>query len=318
MLNFSLVALLCLIWGSTWLGIKIGLEDFPPFLSAGIRFVIASVVLFLIARVQKARFPKDLSTCFRICVTAIFMYVATYILVYWGAQYISSGLASVLFSTHPFFVALFAHSILSAERFTLAKGMGLLLGVAGILVIFSERLGLGSDLAFWGMVALIASAATSGYASVLVKRYLTELSPVVLTSMQMALAALIILSLGFLTEDMRAMRFTLSSVGSLLYLSLVGSALAFSLYYWLLQRMEATRLSLMAFVTPVVALFLGWATYGETINIGTILGTVLVFLGIYVVNYSSIRSRKLWNATGKRETEDRETGDTREFDHTAR
>jgi len=302
LLNFSLVALLCLIWGSTWLGIKIGLEDFPPFLSAGLRFVIASVVLFLIAKVQKARFPKDPSTCFRICVTAIFMYVATYILVYWGAQYISSGLASVLFSTHPFFVALFAHSILSAERFTLAKGMGLLLGVAGVLVIFSERLGLGSDLAFWGMVALVASAATSGYASVLVKRYLTELSPIVLTSMQMTLAALIILSLGLLTEDVRAMRFTPSSVGSLLYLSLVGSALAFSLYYWLLKRMEATRLSLMAFVTPVVALFLGWATYGETINVGTILGTALVFLGIYIVNYSSIRSSKLWNLTRKRET----------------
>jgi len=299
LLNFSLVALLCLIWGSTWLGIKIGLEDFPPFLSAGLRFVIASVVLFLIAKVQKARFPKDPSTCFRICVTAIFMYVATYILVYWGAQYISSGLASVLFSTHPFFVALFAHSILSAERFTLAKGMGLLLGVAGVLVIFSERLGLGPDLVLWGMVALVASAATSGYASVLVKRYLTELSPIVLTSMQMALAALIILSLGFLTEDMRAMRFTPSSVGSLLYLSLVGSALAFSLYYWLLKRMEATRLSLMAFVTPVVALFLGWATYGETINVGTILGTALVFVGIYIVSYSSIISRR--RGTGNRE-----------------
>jgi len=227
------------------------------------------------------------------------MYVATYILVYWGAQYISSGLASVLFSTHPFFVALFAHSILSAERFTLAKGMGLLLGVAGVLVIFSERLGLGPDLVLWGMVALVASAATSGYASVLVKRYLTELSPIVLTSMQMALAALIILSLGFLTEDMRAMRFTPSSVGSLLYLSLVGSALAFSLYYWLLKRMEATRLSLMAFVTPVVALFLGWATYGETINVGTILGTALVFVGIYIVSYSSIISRR--RGTGNRE-----------------
>jgi len=299
LLNFFLVALLCLIWGSTWLGIKIGLEDFPPFLSAGVRFVIASVVLFLIAKVQKARFPKDPSTCFRICVTAIFMYVATYILVYWGAQYISSGLASVLFSTHPFFVALFAHSILPAERFTFAKGMGLLLGVAGVLMIFSEKLGLGPDLAFWGMVALVVSAATSGYASVLVKRYLTELSPIVLTSMQMALAALIIISLGFLTEEVRAMRFTPSSVGSLLYLSLVGSALAFSLYYWLLRRMEATRLSLMAFVTPVVALFLGWATYGETINARTLLGAALVFVGIYIVNYSSIISRR--QGTGNRE-----------------
>lgn len=299
MLNFSLVALLCLIWGSTWLGIKIGLENFPPFLSAGIRFVIASVVLFLIAKVQKTRFPTDLSTCFRICVTTIFMYVATYILVYWGAQYISSGLASVLFSTHPFFVALFAHSILPAERFTFGKGVGLLLGIAGVLMIFSEKLGLGPDLAFWGMVALVASAATSGYAAVLVKRYLTELSPIVLSSMQMALAALLILSLGFSTEDVRAMRFTPSSVGSLLYLSLVGSALAFSLYYWLLKRMEATRLSLLAFVTPVVALFLGWATYGEKINVGTILGTALVFVGIYIVSYVSIISRR--RGTGNRE-----------------
>jgi len=132
-----------------------------------------------------------------------------------------------------------------------------------------------------------------------VKRYLTELSPIVLTSMQMALAALIILSLGFLTEDIRAMRFTPSSVGSLLYLSLVGSALAFSLYYWLLRRMEATRLAIIAFATPVVALFLGWATYGEKVDIRTLLGTALVFVGIYVVNYSSIRNRR--PETGNRE-----------------
>ncbi len=292
MLDLFLVALLCLIWGSTWLGIKIGLEDFPPFLSAGLRFAIASLVLFAIAKVGKARFPQNASTCFRICITAIFMYVLTYALVYWGAQYISSGLASVLFSTHPFFVALFAHSILPAERFTLAKGIGLLLGVGGVLIIFSEKLGLGPDLALWGMVALVASAATSGYAIVLVKRYLTEISPIVLTTMQMTLAAVLIILLGLVTEDLRTMRFTTSALGSLLYLSLVGSALTFSLYYWLLGRIEATRLALIAFATPVVALFLGWATYGEKIDARTLLGAALVFLGIYIVNYTSLQAKK--------------------------
>jgi len=260
------------------------------------------VVLFAVAKLGKARFPKDPSTCFRICLTAVFMYVLTYGLVYWGAQYISSGLASVLFSTHPFFVALFAHSILPAERFAFAKGIGLVAGVAGVLVIFSEKLGLGPDLALLGMVALVMSAATSGYASVLVKRYLTGLSPIVLTNLQMALAALLLLLLGLLTEDVGAIRFTLSSVGSLLYLSLIGSALAFSLYYWLLRRMEASRLALMAFATPVVALFLGWATYGEKVNLRTLLGTALVFLGIYIVNYSSIQSRRLWRLSRKWES----------------
>lgn len=294
MVNLLLVALLCLIWGSTWLGIKIGLEDFPPFMSAGIRFVIASLVLFIIAKLSKARFPRDLSTCLRICVTAVFMYVLTYSLVYWGEQYISSGLASVLFSTHPLFVALFAHSILHGEQFTFAKGAGLATGLGGLLVVFSKKLGLGPDLAFWGMVALVASAATCGYASVLVKRYLGHVSPVVLTTLQMTLAALVITPLGLLTEDLSAMRFTTSAVGSLLYLSLVGSALAFSLFYWLLRRIQATRLALMAFATPVVALFLGWATYGEKIDVRTIMGTALVFLGIYIVNYSAIKTSRLW------------------------
>ncbi|MDP3024148.1 MAG: EamA family transporter [candidate division Zixibacteria bacterium] len=287
-----LFAVLCLIWGSTWLGIKIGLEDSPPFLSAGFRFLIATVFLFIWAKKKGIKFSDYKSQAFKILIPGFFMYYLSYSLVYWGEQYINSGLTAVLFATFPFFVAIFATLLLKEEKLNWFRLFGLIIGFSGILLIFWESLSLKGENLLRGMLGIVLSAVCSAYASVRVKRDLYSVESVVISVFQMGLGTLLLLGSGFLSERITDFKLTYKSVGALLYLSFFGSAFAFMSYYWLLKRIEVTKLSLIAFITPIVALILGWLVLGESISGYLISGTVLVIIGIWLVSRYGIASRK--------------------------
>jgi drug/metabolite transporter (DMT)-like permease len=281
--SFFLIGLLCLIWGSTWLGIKIGLEDSPPFLSAGFRFLIATIFLYIWAKSKGIRFSNYKGQIFKILIPGFFMYYLSYSLVYWGEQYINSGLTAVLFGTLPFFVAINASLLLKEEKLNRLKLLGLLTGFSGIVLIFWESLSFSGEDVFAGMVGIILSAACSAYASVRVKRDLYSVEPIVISTYQMGLGTLLLLVSGFLLEKLGDFKLTYKSIGALLYLSFFGSATAFMAYYWLLKKIDVTKLSLIAFITPIVALILGWLILGETITKYLFSGTILVIIGIWLV-----------------------------------
>ena len=283
LLPVFLVALLCLIWGSTWLGIKIGLEDSPPFLSAGFRFLIATIFLYIWAKSRGIKFSNYRGQIFKILIPGFFMYYLSYSLVYWGEQYLNSGLTAVLFATLPFFVAVYASFLLKEERLNKFKLLGLLTGFSGIVLIFRDSLSFSGVDLLAGMVGIILSAACSAYASVRVKRDLYSVEPIVISTFQMGLGALLLLGSGFLLEKLSDFKLTYKSIGALLYLSFFGSALAFMVYYWLLKKIEVTKLSLIAFITPIVALVLGWLILKETITKYLLSGTILVIIGIWLV-----------------------------------
>lgn len=282
MIKFLLVALLCLVWGSTWLAIKIGLEDSPPFLGAGFRFVLSCIILFALVRwkrLELATSPKEWKD---IIIPGLFAYFLSYSLVYWGEQHINSGLAALLFATLPFWVAIFAHSMLPNERFTWIKLASLLVGFSGIILIFWDNLKVsGSAKTIVGMLALLGSGASAAYAGVRTKRDLHHVDPIVIAAQQMLVGMILLVIVGFVVEDMASFRITNKSIGALLYLSLFGSALAFSVYFHLLKTTDATKLSLIAFVTPIVALVLGWLIKDEKITWNLIGGAILVLTGIF-------------------------------------
>jgi len=286
-----LIALLCLIWGSTWLGIKVGLEDSPPFLSAGFRFLIATIFLYIWAKSRGIRFSNYRGQILKILIPGFFLYYLAYSLVYWGEQYINSGLTAVLFATFPFFVAIFATLLLKEEKLTGIKLLGILTGFCGIIIIFWDSLSFTGENVSAGMIGIILSAICSAYASVRVKRDLYSVEPIVISTYQMGLGTLFLLGSGFLLESLIDFKFTYKSIGALLYLSFFGSALAFMAYYWLLKKIEVTKLSLIAFITPVVALILGWLILGETVTGYLLLGTILVIIGIWLVTRYRITTR---------------------------
>ena len=276
--------ILCGIWGSTWLFIKLGLTDLPPFTFAGIRFVLASLILTLMILARGVRWPRTRFDWILIAVSGALQFALNYGLVFWGEQHISSGLAAVLQSTFPVFGFLIAHMYLPYERMTTAKLIGVLLGFCGVVVIFSDQLTIAGRMALLGSVALVASAFFGSYSNVLVKAYGQKIDPQVLAAGQMICGFPPLLILGLLTEG-NPFRFhwTWMAIVSLAYLVIVGSVVAFALYYWLVRHMDVTNTMLIALVTPVVAVILGMIVLHEKLNWRLFAGGACIISGIGLI-----------------------------------
>ena len=276
--------ILCGIWGSTWLFIKIGLRDLPPFTFAGLRFVLASAILGSLILIRRARWPRTRSEWYLIAVSGLLQFTLNYGLVFWGEQHISSGLAAVLQSTFPLFGLVFAHFHLPSERMTTLKVVGVLLGILGVGVIFSDQLTIAGSMALLGSIALVLSALVGSYSNVLVKAYGGKIDPQILAASQMVFGFVPLLAVGFATEG-NPLRFnwTVSALLSLMYLVIVGSVIAFALYYWLVRRMDVTNTMLIALVTPVVAVILGMLVLHEKLNWRLLAGSACIILGLGLI-----------------------------------
>ena len=276
--------LLCCIWGSTWLFIKLGLEDLPPFTFAGLRFVIAVAILATIVAFRRLSLPKDSHDWLLLIVSGILAFSVNYGLLFWGEQYISSGLAAVLQSTIPAFGLVIAHFYLPGEQMTPAKIFGIVLGVVGVAVIFSNQLDVAGPKAVAGCAALIVSSMGAAYSNVLVKAYGKHLDPAILAGAQMFFGLIPLLLIGIPWEgNPLNFNWTPMAVVALMYLAVVGSVIAFLLYYWLVQNMDVTKTMLIALVTPVVAVTLGMIVLDEELHGRTLLGGLMIISGIAMI-----------------------------------
>lgn len=285
--------ILCGIWGSTWLFIKLGLEDLPPFTFAGIRFVIACVILFTWIRIRRLPLPQSRADWILLCITGILAFGLNYGLLFWGEQYISSGLAALLQATIPAFGLIFAHFHLPGERLTWAKIIGVVLGVLGVGVVFSNQLAVAGPQALAGCVALIFSSIFVSYSNVLVKARGTKMHPAILAAGQMFFGMLLLLAVGLPLEG-NPLRFhwTPMAVVALFYLAIVGSVIAFLLYYWLVLKIDVTKSMLIALVTPVVAVILGMIVLNEEFGWRTLIGGAMIMAGISSIVLRRGRQKK--------------------------
>ena len=278
-------SLLCFIWGSTWLGIKIGLEFLPPFLFAGIRFLVATISLLFLAKLLHARVPTSRSSWGVMLFLGIFQITIPYGLVFWGEQYISSGLSAVLFATLPFFVVIFAHLMVD-EKLTKLKILGVVASFLGLVAIFWRDVTMTQSItaqsSMLGGLAVVGSAAFGGLANVVAKRHAYEIDPAFNVLVQSITGAVILTSLGLATERIADMNFTIDAVAAIVYLGLVGSALGFVGLYWLLRKTSATNSSLITFITPIVALVLGWFVLSEVSDPNVGIGAALILAGVYL------------------------------------
>lgn len=276
--------ILCGIWGSTWLFIKLGLADLPPITFAGIRFVIACAILFSFIRIRRIPLPRARNDWVLLASSGILAFGLNYGLVFWGEQYISSGLAALLQATLPAFGLVFAHFHLPAERLSWTKIFGVVLGVFGVGVVFSNQLTVAGSRALAGCVALILSAMFAAYSNVLVKAYGKHLNPAMLSAGQMVFGLLLLLAVGIPLEG-NPFRFNWTPIAviAMLYLAIVGSVIAFSLYYWLVLNMDVTKSMLISLVTPVVAVILGMIVLDEEFGWRTLAGGAMIMLGIGLI-----------------------------------
>ena len=286
--------ILCCIWGSTWLFIKLGLEDLPPLTFAGIRFVIACTILLILIRLRGLKWPRLSSDLKLLALTGFLSFTVNYGTIFWGEQHISSGLAAVLQSTIPVFGYVIAHFYLPGERITWAKIFGVVLGVVGVGVVFSNQLAVAGGKAFAGSVAVVVGSAVVAYSNVLVKARGKNLDPAILAAGQMFFGLIPLLLVGIPLEgNPFKFSWTPMAVLSLFYLAIVGSVIAFLLYYWLVRNMDVTKSMLIALVTPVVAVVLGMIVLHEELNWRTIVGGAMIMSGIGFIVLQKRRKEKV-------------------------
>jgi drug/metabolite transporter (DMT)-like permease len=284
--------ILCGIWGSTWLFIKLGLADLPPITFAGIRFVISCAILFPLLWLRHLPLPRTRSDWFLLVGTGVMSFSLNYGLVFWAEQYITSGLAALLQAMLPAFGLILAHIYVPAERMTWVKIAGVLLGVCGVGVVFSNQLAISGRQALAGCVAMVLSAFFAAYSNVLVKTHGKNLNPAVIAAYQMlfGLVPLLLYGVAFEGNPLR-FRWTPLAVLCLLYLAVVGSVIAFLAYYWLIQNMDVTKTMLISLVTPVVAVILGMLVLDEQLSWRTLVGGAMIIAGIGFIVVRKPRSR---------------------------
>lgn len=277
--------ILALIWGSTWLFIKLGLDaELPPFTFAGIRFVIASIILLIIIAIRRRPLPRDWRDWVLIAGTGVLAFGINYGLLFWGERRTSSGLAAILQTIIPVFGLVLAHLHLPEERITWPKLIGVVLGIAGVAIIFSNQMETGGRAAFQGSVAIVVGAFGAAYSNVLVKSRGGHLDYAVLAGGQMICGLVVLLIVGITFEgNPLKLHWTPLALLSLFYLAIVGSVVAFLLYYWLVRHMEVTKTMLIALFTPLLAVSLGMIVRGEELTWRIAAGGVCIMAGIGVI-----------------------------------
>jgi drug/metabolite transporter (DMT)-like permease len=276
--------LLCLIWGSTWIFIKIGLDDLPAIAFAASRFVLAVVILFVVIRVQKIPLPRTLKEWRLIALTGVLQFSINYSMVFWSEQYITSGLAAVLQTMIPVFGLILAWFFLPNEQITKLKIFAVCMGLVGVAVIFIDQLKVQNLMAFLGSVAIVVGAYAAAQASILVKARGGSFHPAALVFGQMICGLPAILVYSFIAEgNPLNFHWTWRAVICVLYLTILGTIAAFWLYYWLLSRIESTKAMMISLVTPLLAVIIGAIVLGETLPPQTGIGGLLIIASIGLI-----------------------------------
>jgi len=273
--------LLTVVWGTTWAAIRVGLTGIPPFTGVALRFAIATLILLAIAKAMKVRLGAQPHEKTLWLVNGALFFSVSYGVVYWSEQYVPSGLTAILFATFPLLVSLFAHVLLPGEPLRPRAGLGALVAFAGVVVIFSEDLAkIGGPKTAFAAAVFMLSPFVSAVSSVLVKKWGAAIHPISLSAMPMAVAAVVMTGMALLFERHRPIAWTRGSIGALAYLAVVGSAFTFTVYYWLLRHVKASRVALIAYATPVVAVATGVIFLNEPMTSRVVLGGALVIAGV--------------------------------------
>lgn len=279
-------AIIYFVWGSTFLAIRVGVREVPPFLLAALRFSIAGLVLYLWTAARGER-PPNKRQWLSILLLALLLFVFDYGLLFWAEQRVPSGIAAVMMATIPLFMALSEILFLRTQKLTVRLSLALLAGIAGVAVLMSRSLNLGgAPIEPAGAMALIFGSMSWAVASILTRKLPLPASKVMSSGAQMLAGGLLLaIAAGALGEfrSFHPAAVSLAAWFSLFYLIVAGSIVGFTAYLWLIHHESPTKVGTYAYVNPVVAVVLGYFLGGETLGLRTILGTLFVLVSVVVI-----------------------------------
>ena len=279
-------AIIYFVWGSTFLAIRVGVREVPPFLLAAMRFLVAGFVLITWMRAKGTALPS-VREWLSASVLAVPIFVLDYGLLFWAERRVPSGIAAVMLATIPVFMTISEIVILRTQRLTLRLGAALLVGIGGVAVLVSRSVSFGdAPIDTFGAIALVVASISWSVASILTRKLPLPSEKAMSSGAQM-LAGGVLLTFtaagrgefrGFYWQEV-----SLKAWLALAYLIVAGSIVAFTAYVWLIHHQSPTKVGTYAYVNPVVAVVLGYFFGGEAINARTILGTLLVLASVVVI-----------------------------------
>ena len=278
-------AIIYFVWGSTFLAIRVGVREVPPFLYAAMRFSIAGVVLYAWATAKRER-PATRRQWTSVVLIAFLIFVLDYGLLFWAEQRVPSGVAAVMMATIPAFMALSEITILRTRKLTLRLAVALVIGIGGVAVLTGGFAGAGAPVDRLGAVALLIASMSWSLSSALTRKLSLPESKVMSAGAQMLAGGLLLtITSAALGEFHRFRPQSVSAAAwlSLLYLTVAGSIIGFTAYVWLIHHESPTKVATYAYVNPVVAVLVGYFFGGEALGMRTIAGAACVLVSVVVI-----------------------------------
>ncbi len=282
-MNLILLCLLGAIWGTSFLFIKIIVNEVPPLTLVAGRTGLATLLLWGFIYLRKIPRPKDPKVWRAFAVVGLFNGALPYTLISWGEQYIPSGLASLLQATTPIFTILAAHFLTQDDRITGKKAAGVILGFSGVGLLMLPELRAGNLAPTWGMLAIVGSSVSYALASIFARKQLRGLSPIVSSAGQLTLGFAYILPLSLLIDRPFMLAPSTKALLSWAALTLFGTVIAYNIYYMLLERTNATFTVSVTYIVPIFGLILGAFFLNETLNPVIIISLVCILTGVLLV-----------------------------------
>ncbi|SHJ67952.1 Permease of the drug/metabolite transporter (DMT) superfamily [Geosporobacter subterraneus DSM 17957] len=275
----------CILWGSTYLAIRIGVSDFPPALFAGLRFFTAGLLVLLFAKIKGMDFPVYFEEYKKIAVVGLLLLLGGNGLVVWAEKWVHSAMASLMVATVPLFMALLETAALKRNSLSLKGWLGLLTGFSGVaLLVFSNAATEAINIP--GAAMLLAGAFFWASGSVYSKSFTASGSTFSHIGIQMLAAGVALCSIGIAVGELSQVHLSPKGIGAMLYLIFFGSVIAYSCYIYVLQKWPASRAGTYAYVNPVVAILLGAVVLGESVSPSILLSAVVILGSVFIVQTS--------------------------------
>lgn len=296
LLAYLALASICLIWGTTYLVLRIGVTQFPPFLFSMIRFLVAGPLLLALAfAFGKITWP-DRKTLFNQAVSGLLMITLGISVVGWAEVYISSGVAAVICSMMPIWTILINLFANKDDRPNWIIVVGLITGMTGILLIFGEHLAEFSEPNYqFGIVLTFLANLSWAFGSIWVKKHNSNTNVFLASGLQMTFGALFLIPFSLAFDDYATIQWSSEIIYALIYMALIGSVAAYASYSFAIKKLPMTIVSLYAYINPIVAVLLGWLILNEKLNLLIGVAIIITVAGIYIVN-KGYQARTLWKA----------------------
>jgi len=278
--NLVVLLLLALIWGASFLFIKLAVQDIPPFTLALVRVTLAAASLYVVLRVRGMRMPAFGPIWGVYLLMGLLNGAIPYVLISAGEIYIDSGLAAILNATMPIFTILMAHFLTEDERLTWLRFAGVVIGLAGVVVLVGAEALSGFGAHFWAQMAVVGASVSYALAAIVGRRYLKKQSAIVSSTGQFIGGTILLAPLSLLLDHPWKLSPSWTAIGSLLTLSLLGTSVAYVLYYYLIKNAGATYTSLVTYLLPVMGVVWGASLLGERVQWRALLALALILVGI--------------------------------------